>query len=61
MNDCAALLIPNRGFNAGRDALVVEVLDGVPAGMRALFEDVVDGVGSYDGGFEHPAAGKVPT
>src|SRR6267378_3238826 len=52
MDDRAALLIPNRCFNAWRDTLVVEVLDSMPPGMRALFEDVVDSVRSDDRRFE---------
>jgi hypothetical protein len=55
MDDRATLLIPNRCFNAWRDTLVVEVLDGMPPSMRALFEDVVDGVRSDDRRFENPA------
>jgi hypothetical protein len=54
MDDRAALLIPNRCFNGWRDALVVEVLDGMTPSMRALFEDIVDGVRSDDRRFENP-------
>jgi hypothetical protein len=60
MNDCAALLISSRCFNAGRNPLVVEVLDGMPASVGALLQAVVDNIGPDDRRFEDPAIGKMP-
>src|SRR6478736_6904895 len=60
MDDRAALLVPDRGLDARSYPLVVEVLDGVPSGVRALCQGVFDNVGPYDDWVEHPAVGLIP-
>ena len=60
MDDRAALLVPGRGFDSRSYPLVVEVLDGVPSGVRPLFKAVFHAVGPDDRRVEDPAAGEVP-
>jgi hypothetical protein len=60
MDERATFLVLDRGLDSWSYPLVVEVLDGMPSFVWALFQGVVDDVGPDDGGFEDPAVGKVP-
>src|SRR5579859_2498176 len=44
MDDCAALLVPGRGFDSRSYPLIIEMLDGMTSGMRPLFQAVFDDV-----------------
>jgi hypothetical protein len=60
MDERATFLVPDRGLDSRSYPLVVEVLDGMPAGVWPLFQVVVDDVGAEDDRFEHPAVGLMP-
>ena len=60
MDERAAFLVPDRGLDSWSDPLEVEVLDGMPPSVWALFQGVVDDIGPDDGRFKDPAVGKVP-
>jgi hypothetical protein len=56
----AALLVPDRRFDAWSYALVVEVLDGMSSCVWPRCQRVFDDVGPHDGRFEDPSVGEVP-
>src|ERR1700722_9878069 len=60
MDERAAFLVPDRGLDSRSYPLEVEVLDGMPSSVWALFQGVVDDVGPDDGRLEDPAVGKMP-
>ena len=60
MQDRPALLVPGRGLDSWSYPLVVGVLDGMPSGVWALFEGVLDDVGPDKDRVEDPAAGLMP-
>jgi hypothetical protein len=60
MDERATFLVPDRGLDSWSYPLIVEVLDGMPSSVWALFQGVVDDVGPDDGRLEDPAVGKVP-